>query len=175
MDMEDEKEQFLLEMQMTMNYAGSPIVGEHLEDAPESTGPEPGHRAPDVWGLRRFGVAHPVRLFELTRGPRFTLLLYADATADEGELFRLEKLAITVGQQGRDQIASYLITSSDTQVPSLVELAVLKDGSGAFADSYGVKGTAAYLIRPDGHVGFRSAPASTDELQPHLRGIFAEG
>ena len=174
MDMEDEKEQFLLEMQMTMNYAGSPIVGEHLEDAPASTGPEPGHRAPDVRGLRRFGVAHPVRLFDLTRGSRFTLLLYADATADEGEFSRLEKLAITVGQQGCDQIASYLITSSDAQVPNLVELAVLQDSSGAFADSYGLKGTAAYLIRPDGHVGFRSAPASCDELQAHLRGIFAE-
>ena len=28
MDMEDEKAQFLLEMQMTMNYSGSALVGE---------------------------------------------------------------------------------------------------------------------------------------------------
>ncbi len=30
MDMEDEKAQFLLEMQMTMNYAGSALVGEEI-------------------------------------------------------------------------------------------------------------------------------------------------
>ncbi|MGY1619798.1 FAD-dependent monooxygenase, partial [Geodermatophilus sp. SYSU D00691] len=73
MDMEDEKAQFLLEMQMTMNYAGSPLVG---QDGEFAGGPEPGHRAPDVLGLRRFGVAHDLRLFNLTRGTHTTLLLW---------------------------------------------------------------------------------------------------
>ena len=33
MDMEDEKLQFLTEMQMTLTYAGSPLVGEVVEDS----------------------------------------------------------------------------------------------------------------------------------------------
>ena len=77
MDMDDEREQFLLEMQMTMGYAGSPVVGENAGRF--TGGPGAGQRAPDVLGLRRFGVAHDVRLFDLTRGTHSTLLLWAGA------------------------------------------------------------------------------------------------
>jgi 2-polyprenyl-6-methoxyphenol hydroxylase-like FAD-dependent oxidoreductase/heme-degrading monooxygenase HmoA len=184
MDMEDEKAQFLLEMQMTMNYAGSPIVAEFLADDGASAassqpqaepGPAPGHRAPDIGGLCRFGVAHPIRLFELTHGTHFTLLCYADAGVDEGELLRMEKLSVTVRQQASDQLAAYLIVSPDAQLPKLLDLPVLRDSLGAFRGSYGLQGPGAYLIRPDGHVGFRSRPVAAEELQSHLRSIFADG
>jgi hypothetical protein len=33
-------------------------------------------------------------------------------------------------------------------------------------------GTAAYLIRPDGHVGFRSRPVHEAALREHLAGVF---
>ncbi|MGY1733850.1 FAD-dependent monooxygenase [Geodermatophilus sp. SYSU D01045] len=172
MDMEDEKAQFLLEMQMTMNYAGSPLVGE----TPGFTaGPEPGHRAPDVQGLRRFGVAHPLRLFDLTRGTRSTLLLAADATASEEQVSDLEKLAVAVRQQTRGEVAAYLVAAPDARVPFLVDLPVVRDAEGAFAAAYGTAGagTAAYLVRPDGHVGFRSRPLDEDALLDHLAGVFA--
>jgi 2-polyprenyl-6-methoxyphenol hydroxylase-like FAD-dependent oxidoreductase/heme-degrading monooxygenase HmoA len=175
MDMEDEKAQFLLEMQMTMNYAGSPLVG---ETAPGGfpAGPEPGHRAPDVLGLRRFGVAHPLRLFDLTRGTRSTLLLSADATASEEQVSGLEKLAVGVRQQTRGEVGAYLVATPDARVPLLVDLPVIRDAEGTFAAAYGTAGagTAAYLVRPDGHVGFRSRPLDEDALLDHLAGVFAQ-
>ena len=33
---------------------------------------------------------------------------------------------------------------------------------------------AAYLVRPDGHVGFRSRPLDEDALLDHLAGVFAQ-
>ncbi|WP_448641873.1 FAD-dependent monooxygenase [Geodermatophilus sp. URMC 63] len=175
MDMADEKAQFLLEMQMTMNYAGSPLVGE-MAPGGFPAGPEPGHRAPDVQGLRRFGVAHPLRLFDLTRGTRSTLLLHADAGAPEEQVLALEKLAVGVRQQTRGEVTAYLLAAPDARVPSLVDLPVVRDAGGAFAAAYGTAGagTAAYLVRPDGHVGFRSRPLDEDALRDHLAGVFAQ-
>ncbi|SNS55004.1 2-polyprenyl-6-methoxyphenol hydroxylase [Geodermatophilus pulveris] len=173
MDMEDEKAQFLLEMQMTMNYAGSPLVGE----TPGFTaGPEPGHRAPDVQGLRRFGVAHPLRLFDLTRGTRSTLLLHADADVSEEQLLALEKLAVGVRQYSRGEVDPYLVADPDARVPLLVDLPVVRDADRSFAVAYGTAGaaTAAYLVRPDGHVGFRTRPVSEAALMDHLAGVFAQ-
>ena len=174
MDMEDEKAQFLLEMQMTMNYGGSAIVGEHADGHVTLDGPEPGHRAPDVQGLHRFGVGHPLRLFDLLHGTHSTLLLYTDETVSESELLDLEKLAVAVTQQTGGQVTPYLIADGRVQIPKLLDLPVLHDGGGEFRSVYRVSGSAAYLIRPDGHVGFRSAPAAVSELQDHLRLIFAD-
>jgi FAD binding domain len=175
MDMEDERAQFLLEMQMTMNYAGSPLVGESTDREGFAGGPEPGHRAPDVLGLRRFGVAHPVRLFELTRGTHSTLLLYANASETEEQLLGLEKLAASIRQSSGGQVHPYLITAPDLAVPALVDLPVVRDADSGFRQAYGVgsTGTAAYLVRPDGHVGFRTRPVTESALQEHLAGVFS--
>jgi hypothetical protein len=175
MDMEDEKAQFLLEMQMTMNYAGSPLVGEVADGAGFADGPQPGHRAPDVLGLRRFGVAHDLRLFDLTRGTHATLLLHADPGAGEEDVLALEKLATSVRVSTRGHVRPYLVAPRDLTVPPLVDLPVVRDARGEFAAAYGVtgSGTAAYLVRPDGHVGFRTRPVTEGTLQEHLAGVFA--
>lgn len=55
-------------------------------------------RAPDVLGLRRFGVAHDLRLFELTRGPHAPLLLSTGEGVGADELRALEELAASVRQ-----------------------------------------------------------------------------
>lgn len=175
MDMEDEKEQFLLEMQMTMNYATSPLVGEAVNGSGGfAGGPEPGHRAPDVFGLRRFGVQHPLRLFELTSGTRFTLLLYVDATVRNEETFGLEKLAECVRHQSGGHVIAYLVASPDAAVPELLDLPLYRDAEEAFRSAYGVAGPSAYLVRPDGHIGFRASPVSSRALQDHLAIIFAD-
>ena len=162
MDMEDERAQFLLEMQMTMNYAGSPLVGEVIDRRGVRRGT--GARAP---GAGRAGAAAvrgrpPVRLFELTRGTHSTLLLYADTSAEEEQVLGLEKLAAAIRQSSGGQVHPYLITAPDLSVPALVDLPVLRDADSAFRDAYGVggSGTAAYLVRPDGHVGFRTRPVT---------------
>jgi 2-polyprenyl-6-methoxyphenol hydroxylase-like FAD-dependent oxidoreductase len=174
MDMADEKAQFLLEMQMTMNYAGSPLVSQASDAAGFAGGPEPGHRAPDVQGLRRFGIAHDLRLFDLTRGTHTTLLLAAGADVAEEQVLALEKLAASIRQGTRGQVHPFLVADGAARVPSLVDLPVVRD-LGAFRDAYGVgdAGTAAYVVRPDGHVGFRSRPVVEDALLEHLAQVFA--
>ncbi|WP_249523033.1 FAD-dependent oxidoreductase [Modestobacter marinus] len=174
MDMDDERAQFLLEMQMTMNYAGSPLVGEAAGGVGFTGGPLPGHRAPDVLGLRRFGVAHDLRLFDLTRGTHATKLLSAGDGVGADELRGLEELAGTIRDTTGGQVRAYLIAGPDVAVPPLVDLPVLRDARGAFAAAYGTAGagTAAYVVRPDGHVGFRTRPVSEQALREHLAGVF---
>ena len=43
---------------------------------------------------------------------------------------------------------------------------------GAFRAAYGLRGAGAYLVRPDGHVGFRCSPVSVSALEEHLARIF---
>ncbi|MGY1620382.1 hypothetical protein ACI797_26890 [Geodermatophilus sp. SYSU D00691] len=84
----------------------------------------------------------------------------------------LEKLAVAVRQATQGQVRPYLIT--DSAVPPLVDLPVLRD-PGAFREAYGIAdaATAAYVVRPDGHVGFRTRPVVEGALQEHLARVFA--
>ncbi len=174
MDMEDEKLQFLTDMQMTLTYAGSPLVGELVQD--EGTfdgGPAPGDRAPDAEHLRRFGVSHPLRLFDLTRGTAHTLLVYADTSTKEHEVIGFEKLAAKVRGQAPGLVNVYVVAHPDATVPAQLELPVLRDTADGLRTAYGIRGTSAYLIRPDGHVGFRCAPVTAAAIDEHLLNIFA--
>ena len=174
MDMADEKLQFLTDMQMTLSYAGSPLGGELVQD--EGTfdgGPNPGDRAPDAEHLRRFGVAHPLRLFELTRGTAHTLLVYAGTSTKEHEVIGFEKLAAKVRGQAPGLVNIYVVAHPDATVPPQLELPVLRDTADSFRTAYGITGTSAYLIRPDGHVGFRCAPVTAAAIDEHLFTIFA--
>jgi 2-polyprenyl-6-methoxyphenol hydroxylase-like FAD-dependent oxidoreductase/heme-degrading monooxygenase HmoA len=172
MDMEDEKAQFLLEMQMTMNYSSSALVGEENVSDAVLRGPAPGERAPDVHGLTRFGVGHQLRLFDLTRGTRSTLLLYVDASVRAGDIVQTAKLAAEVRRQSSGEVDTYVIASTDAQIPGDLGMPVLWDTDGNFRSAYDAQGVTTYLIRPDGHVGYRSAEATLSGISEHLRHIF---
>ena len=173
-DMDDERRQFLTDMQMTLSYAGSPLVGEALSTpSVVGAGPAPGDRAPDANGLRRAGVGHPLRVFDLTRGTAHTLLIYADASVAESDLPRLEELADHLREQCAGQLNAYLLLSPDAPMPGLLGLPVLRDADDEFRIAYGLTGVGAYLVRPDGHVGFRCAPVAEGALRDHLDGVFA--
>jgi pentachlorophenol monooxygenase len=53
--------------------------------------------------------------------------------------------------------------------------ATVRDARGEFSSSFGTADTCLYLIRPDGYVGFRSAPAARDPLLAYLRKLFRPG
>ncbi|MGW4156723.1 FAD-dependent monooxygenase [Micromonospora chersina] len=173
LDREDLKRQFLQEMSMLLSYAGSPLVGETVSD-PDALGdaPRPGDRAPDVDGLLRRGVGHPLRLRDLTRGTRHTLLVYADESADEAALRAIAELCADVRRQTAGEVDAYLLLSPDAVEPRLLAPPALRDADGRFRAVYGLTGTGLYLIRPDGHVGFRGQPVDPDALRKHLRLVF---
>ena len=173
LDREDLKRQFLQEMSMLLSYSDSPIVGESLS-APDALpdGPMPGDRAPDVAGLRRRGVGHPLRLHDLTRGTRHTLLVYVDGSADDGAVSAVEKMYADVRRQASGEIDVYLLVSPDARVPRMLNPPVVQDSGGEFRAAYGVTGTALHLVRPDGQVGFRSQPIDADALSKNLQLVF---
>ncbi|MDG4770550.1 FAD-dependent monooxygenase [Solwaraspora sp. WMMD792] len=176
LEREDLERQFLQEMSMLVSYADSPLVGESLATVDAlRTGPAPGERAPDVSGLRRRGVGHPLRLHELTRGTRHTLLLYADRTADEATLAAIDKLSADLPERTYGEVEVYLLLSPDTPAPPADHPPVLHDAAGGFRAGYGTAGAAAYLIRPDGYVGFRSQPIDVEALRHHLHLVFNGG
>jgi 2-polyprenyl-6-methoxyphenol hydroxylase-like FAD-dependent oxidoreductase/heme-degrading monooxygenase HmoA len=173
LDRDDLKRQFLQEMSMLLSYSDSPIVGESLS-APDALwdGPKPGDRAPDVAGLTRQGVGHPLRLHDLIRGTRHTLLAYADGSADEGEVAAVAEMCAGVRRQASGEIDVYLLLSPDARAPWMLNPPVVRDTAGEFRAAYGVDGTGLYLVRPDGHVGFRSQLIDADALSKNLQLVF---
>ncbi|WP_250291626.1 FAD-dependent monooxygenase, partial [Frankia sp. CiP1_Cm_nod1] len=172
MDNEDEKAQFLDEMQMTLTYRGSPLVGEALGwDAPDR-GPAAGDRAPDVHGLARRGVGHRLRLFELIHSGAHTLLFYGDASSTEEDLRGYEKIAAAIRRQAAGLINAYVVLDPDAVAPAGLDLPVIRDTERDYRSVYATTGPCAHLIRPDGHIGFRSRPVLAGALEDHIRAVF---
>jgi 2-polyprenyl-6-methoxyphenol hydroxylase-like FAD-dependent oxidoreductase len=147
------------EAQLLINYAGSPIVTDGS-----------GGRAPDAAGLTRDAVTGPLRLFTLLGRREHTTLLYApDGPVDVATYERAAAAAVSAAH-GRMEV--YLIAAPGADVGA-TELPVVVDGRGEFAKAYAPAGTSAYVVRPDGYLGFAGAGVNPDQLTAHLRATFA--
>jgi 2-polyprenyl-6-methoxyphenol hydroxylase-like FAD-dependent oxidoreductase len=156
------------EAQLLVGYPDSPLVGEDVGDGGlDGAAPAAGHRAPDATGLHQDAVSYPIRLHELLRHGGHTLLLWAgDVHAAEAQ----RHLCDQVSGQLRGRVHCHLVVAAEV---ALADTAgpVLRDGSHRFASAYGTTGTpvAAYLIRPDGYVGYRSDRPAAATVLGHLR------
>lgn len=144
------------EAQLLINYADSPIVADGA-----------GGRAPDARGLTRAAQTEPLRLFSLLAGTRHTLVLYADATAN---FDLLEVAAAAVQDAANGLVDVYVVAHPDADVGATV-LPLLRDADGDFATAYGVEGVTAFVVRPDGQLGY-VGPAAADSLTRYLRRTF---
>ncbi|GAA2550296.1 FAD-dependent monooxygenase [Mycolicibacterium diernhoferi] len=144
------------EAQLLISYAGSPIVADGA-----------GGRAPDARGLVRPAVADPVRLYTLLAGTRHTLLLYADAATG---FESLEAVATAAVQAAHGLLDVYVVAHPDADVDATV-LPLVRDTDGDFAKAYRVDGAAAFVVRPDGYLGYVGA-AESAALVEHLRRTF---
>jgi 2-polyprenyl-6-methoxyphenol hydroxylase-like FAD-dependent oxidoreductase len=106
------------------------------------TGPQPGDRAPDA-PLRGPASGTPIRLFDLFRGPHFTLLGLGGHCAPA-----LEN------------------TGTGIVRPHLIGPGGLLDDAGHVARAYGTD--ALILIRPDGYIGLIAGPAETAAVAGYL-------
>jgi 2-polyprenyl-6-methoxyphenol hydroxylase-like FAD-dependent oxidoreductase len=160
------------EAQLLVGYPDSSIVAED-HDAPRLTdGPRPGERAPDATGLEQDAVAFPQRLQDLLRHQQHTLLLWA---IDE-DAYRTCQAMISALTEGLgDHVRCRVIIPRDaTGIDT--SGATLADRDGNFAQSYGISttpttqlaGVPAYLIRPDGYVGYRTSALDPERLRTHL-------
>ncbi len=55
---------------------------------------------------------------------------------------------------------------------SATVLPLIRDRDGDFAQMYSAAGSSAYIVRPDGYLGFASAGIDADALVAHLRATF---
>jgi 2-polyprenyl-6-methoxyphenol hydroxylase-like FAD-dependent oxidoreductase len=137
-----------LGMELGFAYDSAAIV----PDGTEAPSPEdavidyvpsgrPGHRAPHVWLRRGDESCSTLDLF----GPDFAVLAggsgtpWLEAARAAGERLRMTLLAHTIGAGGDYQ-----------------------DEDGAWMQQYGVEADGAVLVRPDGHVAWRSAVCPDD-------------
>ena len=138
------------EAQLLIDYDGSPIVG-----------PGGGRRAPDAYGLRRDAVAVPLRLFTLLDRTRHTLLLYADAGT---EVTALEQAADAAVAAAHGELDVYVVAAERVSTV----LPVAYDVDGTFAKGYAAQPGAAYVVRPDGYLGF----VGTGDVVGYLKSTF---
>ncbi|MEE1781568.1 FAD-dependent monooxygenase [Streptomyces sp. SP17BM10] len=118
---------------LSVGYRGGPL-GRDLDD---TTGIRAGDRAPDAPCRTADG---PTRLFDLFRGPHFTLLRFTDRPGP----------------------------ALLPPLPGLRETAV-QDPDGHARRAYGLPGDAVVLVRPDGYVSLTAGTPDTRQLRDHLR------
>jgi 2-polyprenyl-6-methoxyphenol hydroxylase-like FAD-dependent oxidoreductase len=132
---------------LAINYRRSPIIEEH---ATGRAGPAAGDRAPDA-PLVAAKDGTSVRLYELFAQRRHVLLLLGDGH---------DALPPTTPRYPDSVFAAYRVVPPGTSGGDYV------DREGIVAQHYGST-PAAYLIRPDGYVGFRCDGRAVATSLPH--------
>jgi 2-polyprenyl-6-methoxyphenol hydroxylase-like FAD-dependent oxidoreductase len=129
-------------IQLDVGYRGSVLA---RDDRDETAQLRAGDRAPDATGL--ITVNGERRLFELTRGGRFTLLDFGTTASIAASASGLRTLRVVAQPTGPNDVA---------------------DVEGHLARAYGATDRTLVLIRPDGYVGLisdtRDASAVSDYL-----------
>ncbi|MFE3053459.1 FAD-dependent monooxygenase [Nocardia sp. NPDC059239] len=156
------------EAQLLIDYAGSPIVA---PSPPGEPAPPAGARAPDARGLTRDAVAFDFRLLPLIDGTAHTLLLYADDTTTDHDLRDLEQLAVTATATAHGHLDAYLIAAPRAGAAA-TSLPLIRDTAGEFARAYRAGHGSAFVIRPDGYLGFARRTATTPDLVDYLESTF---
>lgn len=155
--------------QIGISYRHAGWVGEAAAECAAAT-PGPGDRAPDVGGLRRRNVGFPYRLFDVLRGTEHVLVAYWPQ-AREGETIA-SLAAIAELQAARPggvlRLAGVAGGAGADEPPGLP---IYRDAERQFAAAFG-SGPALFLIRPDGHIGWRGQSAREPGLLAYLRRVF---
>ncbi|MFE0021616.1 FAD-dependent oxidoreductase [Amycolatopsis sp. NPDC059021] len=136
-------------MQLGITYRGSALA---RDDRDETAPLRAGDRAPDAVKLTT--VEGTRRLFELTRGGRFTLLNFGPASALEASSFDLRILQVVGQSTGPGDIA---------------------DAEGQLTDAYGATDRTLVLIRPDGYIALISDAGDVPAVSDYLAAVHRLG
>ncbi len=137
-------------------------------------GPSPGQRAFDNEVVEVGGHGEQ-RLFSLLANTEHTLLLFVGAHETEDAYLRVVSVARIVRERYEHRIRPVVVQVSPQPVGPLIQPwdgPLLFDRAGALHRRYGARADCLYLIRPDGHIGYRSQPAELGKLEAYLQRIF---
>jgi hypothetical protein len=161
------------ETQLLVSYRGSPIVKDERADA--AIAPlAAGDRAPDAGQLHRPFVGHALRLHERLGRGRHVLLGFVD---DDPMAASLAKMLDLVRATFGESAAGCAIAPQGwmplgrTPLAPREDLPMLTDTGGEFAAAFAAKPGTAWLVRPDGYIGWCSENPSTDGLQSFLEAM----
>jgi hypothetical protein len=143
--------------ELPVAYRDSPIVG---GDQPAGAlGVLPGQRIPDAGPLsRRDGSTTSLR--ELLRPPDLQLWICAGSAPPADAAALAERFAPAV--------KSMVFVIADRPPPGPAEVEVIADPALRAHGRLGAVADAAYVVRPDGHLGFRCKPPDGARLAEHL-------
>lgn len=152
--------------ELDLDYRKSPICAE-----PADCGLAPslhaGAQAPDAGPLEYGGQL--LTLFELLRGTRHTLLIFPGPDT----AWNPRDLAGDIGRTYGDLLDAYVVTApGDPPASPSSGIRQVCDSKGALAGRYGITCACLYLIRPDGYIGYRSAPPTSAGLREYLERVF---
>jgi 2-polyprenyl-6-methoxyphenol hydroxylase-like FAD-dependent oxidoreductase len=164
----------LEDTQILLTYRGLPTVAEAVSGPVPDDAPRAGDRAPEALGLRRDHIGIPLRFFEVIAGGGHTLVVYLDAAGDD-DLGSLEHLAARVKAVAGEEVRVVAIVGTDAAPVQTGEVAVLADADGGFRAAYRPAHGTAYLVRPDGYVGYHARPWSEDGIAAHLDATLLPG
>jgi len=131
--------------ELTQLMLGYPWSRLSRQTTSRPTGSRAGDRAPDA-PLRDAATGAPTRLFDLFRGPHFTLLGLGNHCAP------------VLGDTGTGIVKPYLVGPGG-----------LLDDGGHVAHAYGTD--ALILVRPDGYIGLVAHPAQPGSVGEYLRSL----
>jgi hypothetical protein len=119
----------------------------------------PGERVPDAGPLiRRDGS--PTSLRALLRAPELQLWICAGAGPPES--------ALALAERFTPAVRATVLVIADRPPPGPSGVAVLADPALRAHGRLGAVADAAYVVRPDGHLGFRCEPPDAARLAEHL-------
>lgn len=144
----------------SITYRGSPIVGQHGRWY--ASGPLPGDRALDA------SLKGGRRIFDLLRGPGFTLLLFTAESPGKEVMRDFTNIARYMRDGYTGEVRTWLIARSELEWGGEVAL----DLEGTAHQRYVAGLPCLYLIRPDGYIGFRSLSSYAMPLLEYLNQIF---
>ena len=136
-------------LQLDLNYRGSTLAHDDRDDG---AGLRAGDRAPDATGLRTPKGEH--RLFDLTRGGRFTLLAFGDLPPIDHVGLDLQILRVVDEAHEPDQLV---------------------DTHGHLRAAYGADEHTLALIRPDGYLAVISDAGDINDVRSVLADVSPRG
>lgn len=173
--------------ELDVGYRGSPIV---TEDRGSILGTRLGEdrttEAPSLWDFRDFGAGPRAgdrapdadlggaRLHDRLRGTAHTLLLFDGQAPTEHGYVRMAAIADRVRARHEAHVSAHVVIPGAERPATLAgwDGSVLRDVDGAAHAAYGASAECLYLVRPDGHVGYRAQPIDEDRLRAALGGVF---